>query len=855
MLAADTALAPCALEVRAFLADVIVGDIHLAAIRPDVKRCFGRSFAADLDPATEWAIARNVSGENVYWTANVCDARSGSKPKKEHIVAARFAHVDIDPPKDGAPFDKAGTIRALEVLDLPPSVIVDSGNGLQALWRLDQDTDDLGRVEAINRAIAQRFDGDSGHNIDKLLRVPGTVNYPNATKRKRGCVAVEARLVGHNPERRYRLDELEEAFPLQAISKERPRVTVEVPDELDLFASSDLARGDAAKLTVMIDHPEKYFRSQDRSAWAYGIACQMVDDRYSDAEIIGVLLNPDNVGCAHIGDQNDPMRAAKRAISRARSRYIPESGSIFPSEDVQGSNKPTIRFEGGELPAVVDQAEQALISAGCGYYQMGGRIVRAGVIRCQQLGNGRTEQWRAFEVSEVGLVEAFTEVANWLKPAKNCDVKINCPLLVAQAYLARKGSWNLPTLSGIIDTPTLRPDGSILSTPGYDTSTGLLFKPNGTEVPPIPRSPTKEDALVALELLQSPINGFPFVTDADRSVALSALLTSVCRAALQTVPLHATSAPTAGSGKTTLIDLASILRTGRVAATVAQGRTTEELEKRLGAMLLEGQSFVAIDNCESALGGEFLCQAITQPTLTVRPLGKSTTVEVPTTAMITATGNNLTFLGDMTRRAIISQLDPGVERPELRKFDCDPVKVALEQRGQLVCAALTILRGYIAAGRPFQVSPLGSFADWSNTVRSALIWLGCADPCDTMEKVRKADPQTALIKQVMAQWVSIIGSDRVTTSDLSRIAEETRDQPNGFSVKKYKHPEFREALLAVAGQGTTINGRRLGRWLSAQQGRIINGCRLVSPSTRGGQLVWVLERASAPPSRAPAAGG
>ena len=112
-----------------------------------------------------------------------------------------------------------------------------------------------------------------------------------------------------------------------------------------------------------------------------------------------------------------------------------------------------------------------------------------------------------------------------------------------------------------------------------------MFKPNGTEVPPIPRSPTKEDALAALEVLQSPIDGFPFVTDADRSVALSALLTSVCRTALQTVPLHATSAPTAGSGKTTLIDLASVLRTGRVAATVAQGRTTEELEKRLGAML------------------------------------------------------------------------------------------------------------------------------------------------------------------------------------------------------------------------------------------------------------------------------
>ena len=229
-------------------------------------------------------------------------------------------------------------------------------------------------------------------------------------------------------------------------------------------------------------------------------------------------------------------------------------------------------------------------------------------------------------------------------------------------------------------------------------------------------------------------------------------------------------------------------------------------------------------------------------------------VEVPTTALVTATGNNLSFLGDMSRRALLCQLDPGVERPELRQFAFDPVKVAKERRADFLAAALTILRAYHAAGRPHQVTPLGSFADWSNWVRSALIWLGCADPCDTMEKVRKADPQMALIKQVMAQWGQVIGQRKVTTGDLISQAEEMVEISPGSNNKKYKNPEFREALLAIAGEGARINGRRLGRWLSKQESRVVDGCKFSSQGTRGGQSIWALEQLDARPSGVPRGG-
>ena len=839
--------------IEKFLSDVVQTEIHLAAITPDGV-ISGKYFGSDVEAATNWVVDQNAQGRGLYYTTNKCHAGVTNKPNKQDIRKARLAHVDIDPPKDGSAFDKAATICALEALPTPPTFIVDSGNGVQALWKLEEDVDDLERVEAINRGIAQRFAGDSGHNIDRLLRVPGTVNYPNAAKRKRGCVAVMAKFVSLRPDRLSALEVLEREFPLAAALSAPARASVAVPDEIVLLTSADLSRGDTAKLSMMLDQPDKHFRNADRSAWAYGIACQMNDDRYPDDDILGILLNTANAGCAHVGDQSNPLRAAKRALSRAKARYIPTGGSIFAKSCPPNSNRPTIRIEGGALAEEVDQVEQALIAADLDYFQMGERIVRTGDMHRAKVGLTGGSHSRIFDVSEAELVETFTTVAEWVKPLKSGDAKVNCPPLIAETYMARKGKWRLPPLVGLTDVPTIRRDGSILAVPGYDGSTGLLFKPSGTKVPAVPQSPTKADALAALNILKTPLAGFPFVDETDRSVALSILMTSTCRTALGSAPLHAISAPTAGSGKSTIIDLACILRTGRVAATIAQGKTEEELEKRLASMFLEGDGFVAIDNCESPLGGEFLCQALTQSTLKVRPLGKSTVIEVPTAAVMTATGNNLTVFGDMNRRTLLCQLDPGVERPELRQFSFDPVEVVLAQRGAMVAAALTVLRAYHVAGRPHQVSPLGSFADWSNLVRSALIWLGCADPCDTMEKVRKADPALAQIKAVMAQWTKVIGQKKVTTGDLNTQAEEMVEVSLGSSSKKPKYPEFRDALLAVAGEGARINGRKLGKWLSKYEDRVVNGRKFLSPGTRGGQSVWILEMVAPSPNAAPAEG-
>jgi hypothetical protein len=362
--------------------------------------------------------------------------------------------------------------------------------------------------------------------------------------------------------------------------------------------------------------------------------------------------------------------------------------------------------------------------------------------------------------------------------------------------------------------------------------------------PAVPSAPGKDGAVAALGLLRSLVASFPFVGEADRAVAVSALLTACIRRSLPTAPLHGFTAPTAGSGKSMLVDIASVIATGREAGVIAQGKTEEELEKRLGSLLLAGDQVIAIDNCEAPLGGEFLCSMLTQQVVRPRILGRSEAPELPASAFVTATGNNLILLGDMTRRALLCRLDPKTERPELRRFATNPLRMAKADRGRYVAAALTILRSFHAAGRPRQADPLGSFEEWSSWIRNALLWLDQADPVETMKEAREADPRLEELHAVLTNWAAILGDEKVTVRDVIDRATLQRSSGSFGAIgphrTEYAHADFREALLAVAGQGGAINGKSLGKWLAANQGRIVDGLCIERGRLRSGILRWRL---------------
>ena len=107
----------------------------------------------------------------------------------------------------------------------------------------------------------------------------------------------------------------------------------------------------------------------------------------------------------------------------------------------------------------------------------------------------------------------------------------------------------------------------------------------------------------------------------SRSVGLSAIVSTVCRGAYPVVPMHIIDAPAAASGKSYLLSTVSRIATGQPMPVLGAGKNEEELEKRLGAAVIHGQSLVCIDNVVGEIGGDALCRLVEQPRPSVRILG------------------------------------------------------------------------------------------------------------------------------------------------------------------------------------------------------------------------------------------
>jgi hypothetical protein len=284
---------------------------------------------------------------------------------------------------------------------------------------------------------------------------------------------------------------------------------------------------------------------------------------------------------------------------------------------------------------------------------------------------------------------------------------------------------------------------------------------------------------------------------------------------LPTAPLHGFDAPVAGSGKSKLIDIASILATGHEAGVTAQGETREEAEKRLSSLLMRGDQIIALDNCETALEGVLINQTLTQAKVELRILGVSKIVTARCAALLTATGNNLIVKGDLTRRAVIGRLDPKTERSELRQYSYDPIEDAKANRGELVAAALTILRAYHVAGRPDRPPRLQSFEQWSDLVRGALIWLKAGDPTATMDRLRKRDPNLASLTAVLHAWQAAFGTGPVTAREVVEAAE-------ARATDRSPKPDLRDALIDAGMQrGGKLDAKALGNWLASHADRVV----------------------------------
>lgn len=337
-------------------------------------------------------------------------------------------------------------------------------------------------------------------------------------------------------------------------------------------------------------------------------------------------------------------------------------------------------------------------------------------------------------LSEAGLRAHLARAANFVQPKKVGDNEflkdVPPPLdTVRDVQALGPGQWRFPPIEALVDTPVLRPDGSVLSTPGYDSVTRLYLTPcPGLADVSVPESPTAGQVDRSVRIIEDVLNGFPFADAASYANAVGLLITPVVRNAISgNVPLALIDAPQAGTGKSLEAEMGSIVATGRPAAMLSPAREDDEWRKAITSALLAGSTFIVFDNLDTILQAGPLACAITSRSWSDRVLGRSETVELPQRATWIVTGNNIRLGGDLPRRCYQIRLDAQTSRPWQRQGFRHPDLIAwtLENRGSIVAALLTLCRAWHAAGRPLAKSPvIGGFESWSRTIGGILAFAG-----------------------------------------------------------------------------------------------------------------------------------
>lgn len=413
---------------------------------------------------------------------------------------------------------------------------------------------------------------------------------------------------------------------------------------------------------------------------------------------------------------------------------------------------PQILARGRQLREVAEDAVDALVAANDPprLFDQGGTLVRLVI--------PRSGAPRVQPLTPDGIKHELSVSADWVKPAKKEEddpVPTFPPTEVARD-LSQFAYEFFPNLRGIMETPTIRPEGTLLTATGYDAiSQFYLAPPQSLVVPSIADSPTDAQVGSARSLLVDDLLGdFPFVDAASTANAVALLITPLVPLLVDDlVPLALLSAPTPGSGKTIMVDIVALIATGRNAQlTAAPDGNDEELRKRITALLLGGQGIIAFDNCTATLSSSVLSQALTAQVWQDRLLGHSKALSLPQRATWIATGNNIQLGGDLPRRAYAINLDPQTARPEERAFrHTDLGRWVLEHRGELIAAVLALARHWICQGSPPPaLPPWGSYNRWSQTVGGILATAGIDGFLANRLQLRSREDQDALA------WTSLL---------------------------------------------------------------------------------------------------
>lgn len=497
---------------------------------------------------------------------------------------------------------------------------------------------------------------------------------------------------------------------------------------------------------------------------------------------------------------------------------------------------PAINADNGNLPELAEQAWEAVRRKNNPPFL----FRRGGLITRLEFGDDGAPHLAV--VSRAGLRGILARAARWYRIVGRGDnaqvIDALPPLHVVDDMMAAP-EIPLPVITRVVEAPVFGRDGELRLEPGYHAHSRSYYWESNLRIPEVRQGRAREDLPRALELILTELMGdFPFVGPSERAHALAALLLPFARELITgATPLHLIEAPTPGTGKSLLADAITIPATGRPAETMTEGRDEDEWRKRITSAMIKAPTFLLLDNLRRKLDSAALAAALTATTWQDRILGRSELTSLPIRTIWLATGNNPALSTEMARRTVRIRIDARVAKPWQRTgFRHPDLRTwAIQHRGELVWAALTIIQAWVDAGMPPGAQTLGQYESWARVMGGILDVAEVPGFLANVDELYEAaDEETADWEAFCEAWWTSYGSSPQSTRELFRIAE---DRDLLLTVRGGKNEQSQKIRFGNALK--QMRDRQIGRWRIEHVGSDRTRSmvyRLVEVETSGGTV-------------------
>jgi hypothetical protein len=562
--------------------------------------------------------------------------------------------------------------------------------------------------------------------------------------------------------------------------------------------------------------------------------------RRSDPSVFGLVTGP-VPGGSDSAQAGEDSAAAGEGAAGAGGKADGAGGSDGPDGGDTGTGadsvlapaptKPIIRLIEGMFSHIITQLEEIIAPE---IYSQGPHLTRLHQGHDDREIRRSSDAVMLVRTTPAWLRTELGKKADWQRyaPVKQTWYNVD-PTAEHPNTLFNLGSWRkIKPLEAIARAPFIRPDGSICDKPGYDNRTRVLYVPSAA-YPAIPTAPDRDCARDALGRIRGVFDQFPWKEAASEAAFLSHILTEAARLAIDCSPMYFYDAPSSGTGKGLLQEMAARIVHGSDPALRAWVGDGDEIRKALYAAVLAGDRSLWFDNIPDGhkVRSPELCAFITSSTWTDRKLGESESLGVSNKMVLVGSGNNITPVSDLARRSLVVRMDANTERMKERVFKLPDLRAyVMANRAELLIDALTVIKAYHAAkGVTGMPVPMPSFVQWSHFCREPLVWLGLPDPVITQD--HETDDESRSIRAAFKLLAAQFGERPFVAGDLARVPGGIGDQDGAIT----------NAMIS-AGCAEPNSTMKIGYWLRSCRDKIGAGHKLVHAGDCALGIRWQFKR-------------